>query len=67
VETGKAVEKNSLLKKSMSWHIRRWFDAYKDGALDDEYRKLIITKREAIKMKKAGMIKDFDFKKFIEK
>lgn len=67
IETGKAVKKNKLLKKDSSWHIRRWFNAYKNGRLDQEYEKLIITKENADEMKKNNIIEDFDFKKFLKK
>lgn len=65
IETGKAVEKNPLLGKSQSVHIRRWFDAYKSGTLDEEYAKLTITKDAATNLKESGMIADFDFSSFI--
>ena len=61
IETGKAVEKNLLLKESQSFHIRRWFDAYKSGTLDEEYEKLTISEHAAEKLKEDGIITDFDF------
>jgi len=60
-----AVEKNPLLSKSQSFHIRRWFDTYKSGTLDEEYEKLTISKPAAEKLKESGIIVDFDFLTFI--
>jgi hypothetical protein len=67
IETGKAVEKNNLLTKKMSWHIRRWYDAYKNGTLDQEYKKLKISKEDAKEMIKNGLIEVFDYNEFIKK
>jgi hypothetical protein len=64
IETGMAVEKNLLLGKSQSVHIRRWFDAYKSGTLDKEYEKLTFSKHAAENFKEAGIIADFDFLTF---
>lgn len=67
IETGKAVEKNNLLGKGSSWHIRRWFTAYRNGTLMNEYEKLMITKEKAEEFKKKRSIEDFNFKTFLEK
>jgi len=65
IETGKAVEKNRNLSKTQSFHIRRWFDAYKNGNLDKEYEKLTISKQDAEKLKEDGILADFNFSTFI--
>ncbi|MFA6160260.1 MAG: glycosyltransferase family 2 protein [Parcubacteria group bacterium] len=65
--TGKAVEKNRLLTKDMSFHIRKWYDAYKNGKLEEEYKKLVIAKEEAEELKKEGIIEDFSFEKLLKK
>lgn len=65
VKTGKAVEKNVLLSEKQSWHIRRWYSAYKNGKLDEEYKKLVITKEKANELMAKGMIVPFDFQRFI--
>lgn len=65
IETGKAVEKNKLLQKGQSFHIRRWFNEYKDGNLDKEYEKLTVNKQDAEKLKKDGILADFNFFAFI--
>jgi glycosyltransferase involved in cell wall biosynthesis len=65
INGGKAYSENKKLSKSAGWHWRRWFEAYKSGTLFDEYKKLAITKERAKEMKKAGMIEDFNFKKFL--
>ncbi|MBT4251262.1 glycosyltransferase [bacterium] len=67
IETGKAVEKNQFLNSSQSWHIRRWYKAYKKGKLDIEYKKLVITKKEADEMKNNGVVVDFIFNNFFKK
>jgi hypothetical protein len=67
IESGEAVEKNILLNKHQSFHIRRWFAAYKDGNLDREYEKLTITKHEAEELKRKGILDIFDFAKLLQK
>lgn len=64
IETGKAVEKNPILSKSQSFHIRRWFDAYKSGTLDREYEKLTLNEQVAAELKEDGILSDFDFSSF---
>ena len=67
IKFGKATEKNLLLKKNQSWHIRRWFDAYKLGKLDEEYNKLTISKEKAMEMQRVGMIESFNFQNFLNR
>lgn len=67
IETGKAVEKNSLLTKDMSFHIRKWYDAYKNKSLENEYKNLTVVSEEINDLKKEGIISDFDFNEFIKK
>ncbi|ESP62800.1 hypothetical protein SMITH_315 [Smithella sp. ME-1] len=61
IESGKAVEKNTLLNKHQSFHIRRWFNAYKDGNLEGEYEKLIITNNKAEELIRKGMLEKLSF------
>lgn len=67
IESGKAVEKNTLLNEHQSFHIRRWFAAYKDGNLDNEYEKLTITKNNAEELKRKGIVDAFDFVRFLQR
>jgi hypothetical protein len=64
---GSAYENNKTLKKKMGWHWRRWYDAYKNGKLEEEYKKLIITREKAEELKEKGIIEDFNFEEFLKK
>ncbi len=66
IQTGQAVERNKLLESHQSFHIRRWYDAYRRGCLDQEYEKLTVTRNEAGILKEKGMLADFDFTAFLD-
>ncbi len=67
INYGRAMERNNSFSKDINWHIRRWFDAYKLGKLDEEYSKLLISKEKAMEMQRIGIIESFDFQNFINK
>ena len=52
---------------SLSWHIRRWYEAYKNGTINIEYEKLLMSKDRAIDLIDDGVLEEFDFIKFKEK
>jgi len=65
IKSGQAIEQNILGSKSQGFHIRRWYNSYKNGALDLEYEKLTISKMKGTELINKGMIEYFDFENFI--
>jgi hypothetical protein len=58
---GSSYELNDQLDKSISFHLRRWFESYKDNRLDNEYSKLILSEIEIANLKKKNIIKKIIF------
>ena len=67
INSGSATESNKDLHPSLSWHIRRWYEAYKNGTINIEYEKLLMSKDRAIDLIDDGVLEEFDFIKFKEK
>lgn len=66
INGGESILKNKELDESIGWHWRRWYNSYKNGNLDNEYKNLKITKEKAIEMKCCGILEDFNFEFFIK-
>ncbi|MBE0428410.1 MAG: glycosyltransferase family 2 protein [Thermoleophilia bacterium] len=66
-ENGVAVARNARLNETQSWHIKRWYHAYLEGRLDEEYKKLIISKDEAARLVAAGNVAKIDASKMINR
>lgn len=62
---GSALENNKDLSENVGWHWRIWYESYKNGTLEDEYKKLLLSKDQINQMKKGGMIEDFYFKNLL--
>ncbi len=58
---GSALELNKRLDKSTGFHIRRWFESYKNSRLEDEYRKLILKRENVVKLEKENVIHKINF------
>jgi glycosyltransferase involved in cell wall biosynthesis len=58
---GSAFALNDRLDKNIGFHIRRWFESYKNNTLEDEYRKLTVTEKDIIKLKKKNIIEKINF------
>lgn len=58
---GRSYENNKTLHASIGFHWRRWYEYYKNGILDGEYRKLILDRDNAERLISDGMIEHFDF------
>ncbi|MBP9013505.1 MAG: class I SAM-dependent methyltransferase, partial [Smithella sp.] len=65
IRSGSAYEKNKLLDKGMGFHLRRWYDRYKEGFLDEEYKNLILHEDEVAQLILEGFIEEIDFHSFI--
>jgi len=63
--SGSAYEQNDSLDKDTGFHIRRWYDSYKNGDLDQEYKKLIICGDEVDQLLRDGFIEEHDFREII--
>jgi GT2 family glycosyltransferase/glycosyltransferase involved in cell wall biosynthesis len=62
---GSAYEKNTVLDKSMGFHKRRWYESYKKGLLDKEYKKLIVDRGQAEKLLREGFLEELDFHELV--
>lgn len=58
---GSALQNNKNLSENVGWHWRGWYKSYKNGTLDNEYKKLLLSKEQVNKMKKSGMIEEISF------
>jgi len=61
VNGGTAYKKNKRLAQSIGFHWRRWFDYYKKGELELEYRKLIVPAYKAKHLISSGEAKIVNF------
>jgi hypothetical protein len=66
INGGEAYSRNKKLGKSVGFHWRRWYDSYSEGKLDDEYERLILTKREAEILEGVGIICKHNFKELFK-
>jgi hypothetical protein len=65
VMDGRAYELNDVQPKEASFHVRRWYESYKRGLLEEEYKKLILHKGEVDKLMTEGFIEEVDFNNVI--
>lgn len=63
---GSAYEKIKNVPKSYGFHKRRWYEMYKKGLLEQEYKKLIIDDIEADNFMREGFIEEVDFEEIIK-
>jgi len=62
---GAAYENSKIHPLHDGFHKRRWYAAYKDGRLDDEYRKLLLPRENITDFLKEGFIEEKDFDEII--
>ncbi len=65
IKGGSAYEQKDNLDKSTGFHLRHWYDSYKEGLLDEEYKKLILYEGEVDKLMIEGFIEEVDFNSLI--
>lgn len=61
IKSGGAYGQNDKLDKSTGFHARRWYASYKEGLLDEEYKKLIIHDGAVAKLMQEGFIEEIEF------
>lgn len=64
INGGRAYQKNKKLEKSIGWYWRILYDAYNEGRLDEEYKRLILNEDQIDKYLKEGVIKETDFNEY---
>jgi hypothetical protein len=52
---GETVQK---LTGTTSWHLRRWYAAYLQGRLRQEYESLVLTEADVIRLRRDGVIRE---------
>lgn len=65
INGGAAYERNKRLAENIGFHWRRWFNAYNEGELDLEYKRLIITDDKAKELMSSGSAEVIEFEKII--
>jgi len=61
IKSGSAYGQNDKLDKNTGFHARRWYASYKEGLLNEEYKKLIIHDDEVAKLMQEGFIEEIAF------
>jgi hypothetical protein len=56
INGGAALERNDKLNEKCGYLWRRWYKAYKDGRLDEEYAKLVLKRALADELIKEGVV-----------
>jgi len=62
---GSVYENSDIHSKDTGFHKRRWYASYKEGLLDEEYKKLILHEGEVDKFMREGFIEEIDFNNVI--
>lgn len=65
--SGEALVNNKWLKKGESFHMKRWYESYKNGKIDEEYKKLVVKNDRVTGLKSKGIITNFDFYELINR
>lgn len=63
--SGEALINNKWLKKGESFHMKRWYESYKNGKIDEDYKKIVIKNERIAELKSNGIVIDFDFNELI--
>ena len=58
---GSALELNKRLDKNIGFHIRRWFESYKNNRLEDEYKNVILKRENVVNLEKENVIQKINF------
>ena len=45
VNYGSSIEKNTRLGAQASLHLRRWYESYKQGSLEDTYNAIVLPQK----------------------
>lgn len=56
INGGGALDSNTTASQETGWHWRRWYEAYRQNRLDEEYRLLLLTEQQAQELKRSGVI-----------
>ncbi|MBN1474640.1 MAG: class I SAM-dependent methyltransferase [Syntrophaceae bacterium] len=65
IRSGAAYENNKIAGKDAGFHIKKWYASYKQGSLDEEYKKLILDEAEINNLLCEGFIEELDFEEII--
>ena len=67
IQSGESIASNPALKQSFAWHIRRWYDQYQAGELENAYRQHLFDDNEALQLESDKVIQtNKDFPKLIK-
>ena len=62
---GSLCEQNEEFGKDLSSHMRRWYDCYMKGLLEEEFEKIIIHEQVIDDLVREGVIEEHDFNHII--
>jgi hypothetical protein len=61
INGGSALEQNSSLGKTIGWQWRRWYEAYKNNRLDEQYALLTLSTGQVRTLLRKGVIRDWSW------
>ncbi len=65
INGGKSYENNKKFDESVGFHWRRWYKSYREDGLEDEYKKIILTKDKARKLIEGKIVSKFSFREIV--
>ena len=58
---GSSYKLNQTCDSIISFHLKRWYNKYKNGILEQEYDKILIKKNETRDLLRQGIIEEINF------
>jgi len=65
INAGSSYEKNTSVDRHTGFHLRRWYESYKRGTLDEDYKKLVLNSNEIAQLLHEGRIEEMHFEEII--
>lgn len=65
INAGSSYEKNTFVDKHTGFHVRRWYESYKRGTLDEDYKRVVLNNNEIARLLHEGRIEEIPFEEII--
>lgn len=65
INAGSAYEKNTLVDSHTGFHIKRWYESYKRGTLDKDYKGMALNNTEIARLLQEGRIEEMNFEEIV--
>ena len=56
INHGTSLENNPAIPPHIGWHVRRWFALYREGLIEEEYRRLLVCEDQLNPYLDAGVL-----------